>query len=139
MKRVALYGAAAVVGLGVVYVLAKRVQLPSVGGVASDLARGAVDAANGAIVGGVKGIGAVFGVPDTSLSRCEADIAAGRTWDASFSCPASRFVGSVFNSTNINAAAVNDARQIDRIMEREAARGLLSPVWDDNGPVYPYA
>lgn len=121
MKRAMLYGAAAIAGIGVVVYMARKVQLPSVGSVAGNLAGGAVEAVNGAFVGSVKGIGSVFGVPDTSMSQCQKDIAAGRTWDASFSCPASDFVGSFFNSTNINAAEVNDARQIDRILEREAA------------------
>lgn len=116
-----LYGAAAIAGIGVVVYMARKVQLPTAGGVASDFARGAVDAANGAFEGAVKGLGGVFGIPDTSMTQCERDIAAGRTWDASFSCPAKDFVGSFFPSTGLNAAEQADARQIDRILEREAA------------------
>lgn len=47
----------------------------------------AVDAVAGAATGAVKAVGAVVGVPDTNLDQCRADMAAGRTWDASFSCP----------------------------------------------------
>lgn len=122
MKRAVLYGGAAIAAIGLMVFMARKVQLPTVGGVAGDLARGAVDAANGAFVGGVKGLGSVFGIPDTSMTQCERDMAAGRTWDASFSCPAGEFIGSFFSSTAINAAEVNDARQIDRILEREAAQ-----------------
>lgn len=134
-----LYGGAAVVGVGLLLLLAKS-KAPTVGGVASGLASGAVEAVNGAFVGGVKSIGEVFGIPDTNASRCEQDIAAGRTWDASFSCPAGRFVGSVWNSTTIRADEVNDARQIDRIMEREAAgrQDLSGLYFPDTGEQYGY-
>lgn len=139
MKRALLYGAAAITGIGVVVFMARKVQLPTIGGIAGNLARGAVDAANGAFVGGVKGLGSVVGIPDTNMTQCQRDLAAGRSWEASFSCPAADYIGSIFNSTNINAAEHADARQIDRILEREARRELVSPVWDDNGPIYPYA
>lgn len=43
-------------------------------------------------VGVVHGIGDVVGIPRTEQSQCDADIAAGRTWDASFSCPAGRWL-----------------------------------------------
>lgn len=122
MKRAMLYGVAAIAGIGVVVVMARKVQMPTVGGIAGGLASGAVEAANAAFVGGVKGIGSVLGIPDTSMTQCQKDLAAGRTWDASFSCPATDYIGSFFNSTAINAAEANDARQIDRILEREAAK-----------------
>lgn len=138
MKRALLYGVAAVAGLGLAMYLARKA--PTVGGLASGLASGAVDAVHGAAVGTVEGIGSVFGIPKTSVSQCDADLAAGRTWDASFSCPAARFVGSVFNSSNINTAAVNDLRQVDRAMERQAATYAAmdayyagAPTWPDDG------
>lgn len=61
-------------------------------------------AAVGAVVdagtGAVFGIGDAVGVPRTSQSQCDADLAAGNTWDASFSCPASRWLSEgVFGST----------------------------------------
>jgi hypothetical protein len=57
----------------------------AVGEAAADLA--------GGVVGGVAlGIGDQIGIPRT----CEKDLAAGKTWDASFSCPASTWIGSLF-------------------------------------------
>lgn len=50
--------------------------------------------------------GQVFGLPATSQSQCQRDLAAGNWWDASFSCPAGTFVGAagtaVFGSTSVN-------------------------------------
>lgn len=48
----------------------------------------------GGVVGGVAtGIGDAVGVPRTNMTECEKAIAEGRTWDASFACPASDFLG----------------------------------------------
>lgn len=128
MSRIALYGGAAALGAVVLYVLAKKKSGESLAGSAG---RAAATAVGDAAVGAVKGIGSVFGIPDTSLTQCEKDIAAGRTWDASFSCPAGRFVGSIFNSTAARDAEVNDARQIDRIIERQQKSVAgLSGVYD---------
>lgn len=136
MTRVALYIGAGAVGLVVVYLLGARKQGESAGTTFGRLAVGTVADAG---VGAVKGIGSMFGIPDTNLTQCRKDQAAGDAWAALFSCPAADFVGGFFNSTGIQAAQANDARQIDRILEREQNRLLVSPVWDDNGPVYPYA
>lgn len=47
----------------------------------------------GVIAGGaIEGVGEVFGIPVTDQSKCDADLAAGHLWDASFSCPAGRFI-----------------------------------------------
>jgi hypothetical protein len=59
---------------------------------AQAIGSGAVGAAVDAGVGVVQGIGQAVGVPVTNVSQCDADIAAGRTWDASFSCPAGRWI-----------------------------------------------
>lgn len=53
---------------------------------------GTVDLANGIIGGTVTGIGEVVGIPATNLSKCEQAKAEGRTWDASFACPAKDFI-----------------------------------------------
>jgi hypothetical protein len=34
-----------------------------------------------------------FGIPETNLSECEKAKTEGRTWDASFACPAGDFIG----------------------------------------------
>lgn len=39
-------------------------------------------------VTGVISAGTFVGIPETSVSQCERDMAAGDTWAASFSCPA---------------------------------------------------
>lgn len=133
--RAVLYAGAALAGGLLLYTLVKKKPGESL---ATTAGREVVGAAAGAVgdasVGIVKGIGELVGIPDTNVDQCSADIAAGRTWDASFSCPASRFIGSVFGSTTINAAAASDARQIDRIIERQqASTGGLSGEYDAMG------
>lgn len=55
-----------------------------------------VSAADGAASGTVKGIGSLFGIPDTDATRCKAARAAGSAWDASKYCPAVDFLRWVF-------------------------------------------
>lgn len=43
------------------------------------------------------GTGAVLGIPATNMTECEKAIAEGRTWDASFACPAGTFIKSIFD------------------------------------------
>lgn len=62
---------------------------------AQAIGAGAVDAVQGAASGVVYGIGDAVGVPRTSESACAAALREGRTWDASFACPAGDFVGSL--------------------------------------------
>lgn len=57
----------------------------------------AVDLADGVIGGAVVGTGQLVGIPATNLSECERAKAEGRTWDASFACPAKEFLKYVFN------------------------------------------
>lgn len=52
----------------------------------------AVDLVDGALGGAVVRIGETIGIPATNESECERAIREGRTWDASFACPAKRFV-----------------------------------------------
>lgn len=131
MNRVALYAGAAMVGGLVLYVIAKKRPGESIAGAVGRTAAGAVGSVT---VGGVKGLGDLVGIPDTNMTQCQKDVQAGRMWDASFSCPASTFVKAVFNSTTASESVQNDARQIDRIMEREErGRGDLNlgGVYDD--------
>jgi hypothetical protein len=55
----------------------------------------------------VMGIGEVFGIPRTNESQCQSDLVAGNTWDASFSCPAGTFIGSLFGGGNSNTDTGN--------------------------------
>ncbi|WP_404993338.1 hypothetical protein [Cupriavidus pauculus] len=66
-------------------------------GAASALVGAVGDAASGAVLG----IGDVLGVPRTDETECERALAEGRTWDASFSCPAGTFIGSLINSDRL--------------------------------------
>jgi hypothetical protein len=53
----------------------------------------AANLATGAVAGVALGVGDAIGVPRTDKTQCEKDIAEGRYWDASFSCPAGTFIG----------------------------------------------
>ena len=75
-----------------VAVLAFLAYKKGVAGVASGIASGAVDAVNGVVSGSVIGIGSAIGVPATNIDQCALDRAAGKTWDASFSCDAGTFL-----------------------------------------------
>lgn len=66
------------------------------GAVAADAGAGAANAViqfGGGVVSGVAlDIGDAIGVPRTNMTECEKAKAEGRTWDASFACPASDFL-----------------------------------------------
>lgn len=57
-----------------------------------------------AVAAPVLGIGDVLGIPRTNLSACEQAKAEGRTWDASFACPALDFMGYIVSGTNLTPA-----------------------------------
>ena len=63
-------------------------------------AAGAVAAVGDAAVGTVQGIGQLVGIPLTDETACEKAKREGRTWDASFACPALDWVGYVFTSSD---------------------------------------
>lgn len=57
-----------------------------------------IDLADGVVSGVVTGVGeTVFGIPKTNLTKCEQAKAEGRTWDASFDCPAGDFIKYLWN------------------------------------------
>ncbi len=106
-----LIALAAVAGLGLVWWVTRP-------GMAQKGAAAVAGAVGDAAVGTVKGVATWFGIPDTNQSQCDKDLAAGRYWDASFSCPAGRFIGAgydaatgVFNSTALSASEAADARR----------------------------
>lgn len=84
-------------GLGVALLIALPLVLARARAVGEVFASAAVDAADGVIGETVNSVGDLVGVPRTDLSQCDADLAAGRTWDASFSCPASKFLKGIFS------------------------------------------
>lgn len=65
-------------------------------GGARSIASGVASIPGQAAAGVVEGIGDSLGVPRTSASECDLALREGRRWDASFACPASRFVKSLF-------------------------------------------
>jgi len=81
----AMAGAAVVAAL--LYVAAKGVK-----GAAQGAAAAAVDLADGIVTGTVVGVGEAVGIPQTNQTACERAKAEGRTWDASFDCPAVDFL-----------------------------------------------
>ncbi len=86
--------ALAAVGGALLYVLRTGANAGQVG---ADLAGAGVDLVAGAFVGGVEAVGEQVGIPRTNMTECERAIAEGRTWDASFACPAGTFIKSIFN------------------------------------------
>lgn len=62
---------------------------------AATAASGLVSAADGIFVGSIQGVGQVFGIQPTDQTQCQKDLAAGKTWDASFSCPAGTWLKAV--------------------------------------------
>jgi len=65
-------------------------------GVGNDIGEAAVDLATGVVGGVALDLGDQIGLPRTNMTECEKALAEGRTWDASFACPASKFIGSFF-------------------------------------------
>ena len=79
----------------------------SVGGTVVDAIAATPGAVVDAAVGGIEGIGSVVGIPQTNMTQCQKDLAAGKTWDASFSCPAGTWLGSLFGSKPTNTDTGN--------------------------------
>lgn len=61
-------------------------------GTGASIGSAAVDLVDGTVGGVVVGIGERVGIPATNLTECERAKAEGRTWDASFACPAKDFL-----------------------------------------------
>lgn len=57
----------------------------------------AVNLVDGVVSGTVVGAGELFGLPATNLTECERAKLEGRTWDASFACPAKDFITYLWN------------------------------------------
>jgi hypothetical protein len=61
-------------------------------GTAAALTRGVVGGVTDVAAGVVVGAGEVVGIPATDRDQCLDALYAGRTWDASFACPAGTFL-----------------------------------------------
>jgi hypothetical protein len=84
--KLAILAAAA---FGVYYVASRGVKGAAIAatGVATDVAAGLVI-----------GAGKAFGIPETEARACAQALYEGRTWDASFVCPAGTFAKSFFEA-----------------------------------------
>lgn len=108
--NIAKLAALAAAAFGVYYVATKGVKA------AASAATGVVvDAASGVVIGAGKAVG----IPETDESECAKAMREGRTWDASFACPAGTFLK--------YAAGLSG---IDRELERQAnAAAATLPAW----------
>lgn len=84
--------AAALVGGALLWRLKNRIEQGGAVGIGEAVGGAAVDLANGVITGTVTGVGQAVGIPKTNMTECEKAKAEGRTWDASFACPAGDFI-----------------------------------------------
>lgn len=95
---------AGLAGLALFIIVKKKGAAVDVGAAVGEAA---VDFVDGAVGGVAVGIGDVIGVPRTNMTECERAIAEGRTWDASFACPAGTFLkyltSSHHESENLNS------------------------------------
>lgn len=95
-KTVLVVGGVAAVAVAGLVMKNKVEQAGGVTGFFQDIAADGVsvvvDAVEGTATGVILGAGDVLGIPRTELNECELAIREGRTWDASFACPAGRFL-----------------------------------------------
>lgn len=61
---------------------------------------------------GVESTLALFGVPETNATQCQLDIAAGKWWDASFSCPVGTFIPSAIQAMSTGFGLTPDANAV---------------------------
>lgn len=94
--KLALLGAAAAAVVLVMLVKKKDAVVGAAADAGATLGEAAGNFAGAAASGVVLGIGDQVGVPRTNMTECEKALADGRTWDASFACPAGKFLGSFF-------------------------------------------
>lgn len=83
IPKAALYAGAAA-GLFLLY----KLMTTGVRGTTAAVTRGVIDAGAGVVIGA----GEAVGIPQTNQDQCVEAIYAGRTWDASFACPAGTFL-----------------------------------------------
>lgn len=84
----------AIIGIGAILFAPKIL-----GAITKQTSAAIVNAAGGAVTGAVIGAGEQVGIPQTDIDKCRADLIAGNTWDASFSCPASDFLKYLYDGS----------------------------------------
>lgn len=88
-------GAAALVLL---YIAKKKAAVADVAAAVGEAVGGiAWGITDGAVSGVVYGVGDAIGLPRTDETECERAKREGRTWDASFACPAGDFIKYLWN------------------------------------------
>lgn len=89
----------AVAALVIAYYLKKKAEsaVAAVGEVAGELWDASKETADAVVAKPALAIGDAIGVPRTNETECEKAKREGRTWDASFACPAGDFLSYVFN------------------------------------------
>jgi len=98
--------AAAVLGLLVYRGASKAGQvLGQAGAAVADTARAAAGVVDVGIAAPVYLLGDAVGIPRTSESECDRARREGRTWDASFACPAGDFLRYIVSPSPANPAA----------------------------------
>ena len=105
-KVLALYGGGAVLAVLALYVLTRT-------GVLKSLTTNAIGAVGSVASGTVIGIGELVGIPATDTDQCTRDIASGNAWQASFSCPAGRFIKASWPSTSVEQQRARDMTYSD--------------------------
>lgn len=83
-----------------ILIVARYIAKKGVAGAAAAAVGAVGDAAAGAVVG----IGELIGIPATDETECERAMREGRTWDASFACPAGTFIGYLFSWDGVTDA-----------------------------------
>ena len=120
-KDTAILAAAALAGLGLIWWASRA-------GLVARAAQGAVGVAGDVAVGTVKGIGQVFGIPDTSMSACERALAAGNVLEASFQCPAGTFIP---NAPAAVVKSIGQALGVPQTSQTQCQRDLAAGKWWD--------
>jgi fluoride ion exporter CrcB/FEX len=90
-KKMMVIGAA-IAALALLILVKKKGAAAAVG---VELGTAAVNVVGGITAGAALTIGDAIGLPRTDQTECEKAIAEGRTWDASFACPASDWLSSL--------------------------------------------
>lgn len=91
-------------------------------GISEGIAQTAGDIVVGVGTGTVIGVAKSLGIPETNADQCQAALAEGRYWDASFYCPAGTFLraatGAIFDTSSgeqVGQAEATGSPEIVRI------------------------
>lgn len=86
-------GAAVAAVLLALWVKKKGGAVAAAAAVGDGIGSSVVSFGGGVVSGAALTLGDAIGIPRTDMTECERAKAEGRTWDASFACPASDFLG----------------------------------------------